>query len=218
MSAMFFSVWRQVAAGKTPMRALMNEALRSHTVQSGVVVDVGGGKNPSYRSYLQGWHAGVRNLDKQHGEGASREVDFERDTLPFDDASVDQVLIFNVLEHVYHHEHLVRELRRILKEGKDVLGFVPFLINYHPDPHDYFRYTGEALRQIFKDAGFANIEIHTVGLGPFVVNGNTLASFMPRAVNTLVWPVVYAFDRLLLALKPSFAARFPLGYLFILTK
>lgn len=200
------------------MRALMNEALRAYSVDPGIVVDVGGGKSPSYKTYLSGWHEGVHNIDIQHGGGASRTVDFEYDRLPYENESVDQVLIFNVLEHVYHHAHLVGEMHRVLKNGKYVIGFVPFLINYHPDPHDYFRYTDEALQKIFKDIGFTAVEVRLVGFGPFTVNCNTLASFMPRVFNALGWPFAYVFDRILLRLKPQLAARFPLGYLFVLTK
>jgi SAM-dependent methyltransferase len=216
---MFLSTWRQILGGKTLMRACMNNALAAYTLTPGIVLDIGGGKNPSYFKYLKGVTAtNVINIDKQHGEGARKDVDFETDRLPFDDSSLDEVLILNVLEHVYHHMHLAREMHRVLKEGKRVIGFVPFLINYHPDPRDYFRYTDEALETIFKEAGFAKVEVKPLGYGPFSVNFNNLASFMPWYLNAFAWPFTYAADRLLLAFKPSFKKRFPLGYLFILTK
>ena len=99
-----------------------------------------------------------------------------------------------------------------------MLGFVPFLIQYHPDPNDYFRYTDEALEKIFAQAGFTNINIKRLGLGPFSVNFNNLASFMPRAFNVLCWPIAYMLDRFVLSLKPNFKERFPVGYLFVLEK
>jgi hypothetical protein len=126
--------------------------------------------------------------------------------------------MLNVLEHIYHHAFFIGEAYRILKLGKSVIGFVPFLINYHADPHDYFRYTDEALRALFTEAGFREVTVIPIGFGPFAVNFNTLASFMPRAFNALVWPFYYALDAILLALKPGMAKRFPLGYVFILVK
>lgn len=219
MSGMFFKVWRQIAAGKTLMRSLMNIALSRYALEQGTVVDLGGGKNPSYLKFLKGVPgARISNIDKQHGSGSAGTIDFEKDALPYTNESADQVLMLNVLEHVYHHAFFVGEAFRILKYGKTVIGFVPFLVNYHADPHDYFRYTHEALEKIFLEAGFSEAEIHSLGIGPLAVNFNTLASFMPRLFNTLVWPLYYLFDQALLIIKPGLTKRFPLGYLFILTK
>lgn len=216
---MLFRVWKQIALGKTLLRSLMNIALSDHTLVPGIVVDLGGGRNPSYLGFLKGVSdTTFKNIDMQHGEGTARTIDFETDALPYDDESVDQILMLNILEHIYHHTFFVRESFRILKPGKTVIGFVPFLINYHADPHDYFRYTHEALRRIFRDAGFREVDIRPLGGGPFLLNFNTLASFMPRPIPALLWPFYYVLDRVLLALKPGLAKRFPLGYMFYLTK
>ncbi|MDQ1299437.1 MAG: hypothetical protein QG636_105 [Patescibacteria group bacterium] len=219
MYPMFIGVWKQLAAGKTPLRALMNQALSAHTLSTGVVVDLGGGKNPSYLNFLKGVkEATLQTIDMQHGVGEARLIDFEKDMLPYVDNSVDQVLMLNVLEHIYNHEFFVQETRRILKDGSTVIGFVPFLINYHADPHDYFRYTHEALKRIFADTGFTESRIETIGGGPMLLNFNTIASFAPRLVTTILWPFYYALDCSLLRIKPGFKKRFPLGYLFVLTK
>lgn len=216
---MFFKVWRQIAAGKTLMRSLMNIALSEYALETGDVLDVGGGNRPSYLTFLQNVEqANIINVDQQYGTDWRKKIDFEKDRLPFDENSVNQILVLNVLEHIYNHRHLVAEMHRVLKKNKTLIGFVPFLINYHADPHDYFRYTHEALRRIFVDAGFSTVSITPVGLGPFSLNFNTLASFVPRYIMVFVWPFSYALDRILLAVKPSMATRFPLGYMFLLTK
>lgn len=216
MKNTFLSVWKQLAQGKTPMRSLMNHALSERTLSGPLVLDVGGGKTPSYFNYLarQG-EPEIVTLDKQYGKGT---VDFEKDQLPYADGAVDQVLVLNVLEHIYNHRFLVSEIYRVLKPGGTVIGFVPFLINVHRDPHDFFRYTDEALTRIFSDAGFTKVKISTVGRGPFAVHASNLASFMPRIFNTAIWPFAYVLDAILLALKPNFRERFPLGYLFDLSK
>jgi SAM-dependent methyltransferase len=215
---MFWNVWSQIARGKTLMRAMMNIALSRFTL-SGTVVDLGGGKNPSYMQYLtRGEGVTFANIDIQHGEGAARAVDFETDALPYADGSVDTILMLNLLEHIYNHTHLVREAHRILGAGKTVTGFVPFLVNYHADPHDYFRYTDEALERIFREAGFSAIEINTIGMGPFAVHLNDLTSFLPRWFTIFMWPGIFVADSFFLKLKPSLRKRFALGYLFVLTK
>ncbi len=219
MQSMLFTIGRQIAAGKTPLRALMNIALSEHTLTPGVVVDLGGGNNPSYLGYLKGVsEVTFKNIDIQYGEGEARAIDFETDTLPYEDNSIDQILMLNVLEHIYNHVFFAQQACRILKPGRTVIGFVPFLINYHADPHDYFRYTHEALERIFQTAGFSQVDIRPLGGGPFMLNFNTLASFVPRHPLLLVWPFYYALDKLVLAIRPALRKRFPLGYLFILTK
>lgn len=212
---MFVAVWKQIAAGKTLMRSLMNLHLSRYTLASGTVLDLGGGKKPSYFQFIKpNPRSHVTNIDKQYGDAWRKDVDFEQDRLPFEDGSVQQVLVLNVFEHIYNHQHLAREIRRVIAPGGEVIGFVPFLINYHADPHDYFRYTHEALAKIFTGSGFSRVSVIPIGYGPFALNFNTLASFLPRYITTVIWPFYYALDTVLLSVKPGMRTRFPLGYIF----
>lgn len=213
---MFFKIWKNILKGKTLLRSMMNISLLEYEIKNGIVLDIGGGKNPSYFSFLKkNKEATIVNFDKKY---SGENIDFEKDRIPYDDNSVDQVLMFNILEHVYNHKFLMKEVYRVLKKDEKVLGFVPFMINYHADPNDYFRYTHEALEKIFKDVGFSKIEIIPLGYGPFSINFNNLASFMPTIFNVVVWPFYFVLDKILLMAKPGFKNRFPVGYLFILKK
>ena len=112
---------RKLYAGQTLCRILMNTALAHETIR-GRVVDIGGGRSPDYFSYLK------------TEDGAAIEVsdlsvsplDFEKDALPYASGSVDTALMCNVLEHIYHHTHLLSEARRILNPKGELIGFVPF--------------------------------------------------------------------------------------------
>lgn len=213
---MFFRIWKSILKGKTFNRSVMNIALSEYSLEKGTVLDIGGGNNPSYFNFIKGVNeTNIVNFDKQYSD---KGIDFEKDALPYDDDSADQILMFNLLEHIYNHKFIVSEAYRVLKKDKTLIGFVPFLINYHADPNDYFRYTHEALDRIFKEAGFSNVEIKPLGYGPFSINFNNLAGFMPAIFNTIVWPFYFVLDKVLLSLKPSFKERFPVGYLFILKK
>lgn len=188
-------------------RALANETLR------GRVVDIGGGRSPDYFSYLQA-EGGV---EIEASDLSLSPIDFEKDTLPYESSSVDTVIMCNILEHIYNYPHLLRETRRIMRPGSRLIGFVPFWVGYHPDPHDYFRYTDEALLKIFTEAGFENITITRIGRGPFAANFNTIVLSMPHLLRPILYIPYMLLDRLFLFLRPASGTRFPLGYLFTAT-
>ena len=191
----------------------MNLGFREYKL-SGVVVDVGGGRSPDYFEYFDMTHVTSVTLI----DGAISGINFEKDALPFADASVDTVVCANVLEHVYNYQFLVGEMKRILKPSGMLVGFVPFFIQYHPDPHDYFRYTKEALLRIFSDAGFVDIEIKEIGGGPFLANFNTIVLSLPRFIRVILFPFYALFDKMFLTLRPSATIRYPLGFIFSMRK
>ena len=210
---MFFKLLPQILRGKSLIRALMNIELKQYRLR-GQVIDIGGGTNPSYFAFLQQEPGTtITNIDGKHDK-----IDFEKDRLPVDDESADVVLLFNVLEHIYHYSFVSSEMFRIVKQKGRELGFVPFLVNYHPDPHDYFRYTSESLRNIFSEVGFQNITITPVGLGPLAVGYNMIVTIFPRIITVLLFPLIFYTDALLLTLKPVLKERYALGYLFELRK
>jgi SAM-dependent methyltransferase len=203
---------RFLLRGQSLARILMNEALAHETLR-GSVVDVGGGHHPDYFDFLR--RAGevqVRVLD-----ASLSGIDFEKDPFPFGEASADTILLCNVLEHIYDYRFLLRQVRRILKEGGQLIGFVPFWVGYHPDPHDYFRYTGEALQRILAEADFKDTRIRTIGGGPVLANFNTLVLSLPRILRPLAYLPYAVLDALFLTLSPKSRGRNPLGFLFTAT-
>lgn len=212
-----YELLKQIARKKSLLRSLMNIEATNYTI-SGKVLDLGGGSDLAkftYYSFLKKEEGTeVLNLDLKSG----KRIDFEKDNLPYGDESVDQVLAFNLLEHIYNYRHLTSEATRVLKTGKTFIGFVPFLINYHPDPNDYFRYTKEALHNIFTEAGFKEIKIKAVGIGPLAVNFNVLSPFLPVFIRCLIFPFYYFADKIILKLRPYMTDRYPLGYFFELRK
>jgi len=204
---------KNIARGQTLLRTLMNQGFKEIAL-SGVVVDVGGGRSPDYFDYFD-----TKAVEKITPIDASiSRIDFEKDPLPPADASVDTVVCANVLEHVYNYRFLVGQMHRVLRSGGKLVGFVPFLIQYHPDPHDYFRYTNEALTRIFEEAKFTDITIRSIGGGPFSANFNNLVLSVPRVISVILYPFYALLDRLFLALRPRARARYPLGFIFEMRK
>lgn len=198
------------------LRSLMNTRVHDFEI-GGTVVDIGGGSKPEYHPFFK-CTGPVNFTVVDLKESAGKRLDLETDRLPFADAHADNVLMFNLLEHIYNHAFVVSEIYRILKHNGRLIGFVPFLVNYHPDPHDYFRYTREALDRIFKDAGFDVVIVEEIGRGPFTVNYNNIVLSMPRICRVVLFPFYYLLDSIMLRLRPKIGRRYPLGYMFEATK
>jgi SAM-dependent methyltransferase len=209
---MFF-ILKKIVGGQSLLRIMMNVGFRGYVLK-GRVVDIGGGRAPDYFDYFDL----SRPTSTEALDGSISGIDFETDALPYMDESVDTALCANVLEHVYNHRFLVGEMHRILKTDGQLIGFVPFLIQYHPDPHDYFRYTKEALMRIFAEAGFKDIHIKEVGGGPFATNFNNIMLSVPRSIAALLFLVYWPLDRLFLKVRPKVRERYPLGFIFVMKK
>lgn len=196
--------------GQTPGRILMNIELSNYMLR-GNVVDIGGGHRPDYFNYFQREPgAEVTVID-----GSVQKIDFEKGRLPFEDGTIDTVILCNVLEHMYTYKHLLSEINRIMAPDAQLIGWVPFWCNYHPDPHDYFRYTHEALEKIFAESEFSNVEIKRVGRSPVYANLENIILSVPRIVRPILY-VWYGFwDKVFLKLRPASAQRCPLGFLFV---
>lgn len=204
-----FATMRDLYAGKTLARILLERALAG-TVVSGRVVDVGGGRDPHYLALVKkAPGATIEAVD-----GSISGIDFERDPLPYESASVGTLLCMNTLEHVFDHRHLLKEMRRVLVEGGSVIGFVPFWVGYHPDPHDFFRYTDEALSRLLGEAGFSDVRINALGGGPLAANFNTIVLSVPRVLRPPLYLWYACFDWLFVTLRPKSITRNPLGFLF----
>lgn len=211
-------ILKQTLAGKTINRMLMNAALRNLKI-SGRILDLGGGRiRSSYFQFLslQDPHE-IVSLDLLPHRNPDIIADVEK-SLPIQDSEYDHVLCFNLLEHLYHKKHLLNEVKRILKPGGTFIGYVPFLVKYHPDPHDYFRYTGEALSRLLLEAGLSDIQIKFIGRGPFTASWSQIEFVLPRIIRWPVTYLVFALDSMLARLNPVFKNTYALGYVFIAQK
>ncbi len=71
--------------------------------------------------------------------------------LPFRDNSVDLIICTGTLEHIENPWIAVNEFKRVLKKNGYCYTGVPFMQGYHLDPSDYWRFTMEGLKILFKD-------------------------------------------------------------------
>ncbi len=205
---------KEISRQKSVTRALLNDRLRHETLR-GVTIDIGGGKDASYLpSITKAADVVFTTFDVKAGA----HINFETDALPAASNVYDTVLFLNVMEHIFNHQHLAQEVVRITKVGGTVIGFVPFLMWYHPDHHDYFRYTDEALQKIFTAAGATKITIEPIAHGPFTAAAQMITQSFPRLLQPVVFTLFYGMDSLYLWLRPKRGRNFALGYYFVLKK
>ncbi|MBB1598191.1 bifunctional 2-polyprenyl-6-hydroxyphenol methylase/3-demethylubiquinol 3-O-methyltransferase UbiG [Achromobacter sp. UMC46] len=132
----------------------------------GNVLDVGAGNAP-WKSYLP---AGVQyvglDVDKADEFNMRPDTDivyYPGGKFPFDDGIFANALCVEVLEHVPDTETLLAEIYRCLKPGGQLLMTVPWSARRHHIPHDYFRFTPEALAMLLHKQGLENIQISERG-------------------------------------------------------
>ncbi|MEM7819489.1 MAG: class I SAM-dependent methyltransferase [Candidatus Aenigmatarchaeota archaeon] len=123
--------------------------------------------------------------------------------LPFKDKSFDTVMIVAVLEHVKEPQIVINEIHRVLKKDGIVYSATPFMQPYHPSPTDYWRFTKDGLRYLFRE-----FEIIDIGVcaGPV----STLAwlttrffrNMLPRKINSLSSVIMIFFKPFQLIEKP----------------
>ena len=213
MNALLYikEIWR----GKDLYRIFMNTECSKYTLR-GKISDVGSGASQAsyHRFFKKEPDTEILALDR-----ATSRIDFERDPLPYPDAGIDVILAFNVFEHIFNYSNLLSEIRRVLKPGGRVYGAVPFLVGYHPDPKDFWRYTGSALQNIFESNGFKEVQIKILGRGPFIAGYSQIEFLFPRPVKLAVLPGLFLLDWIFYKIRPKTnRQKFALGLFFMLTK
>jgi SAM-dependent methyltransferase len=133
--------------------------------QGGTVVDFGSGDRP-YEQLLLTRFARYLAADNEttiRGHEGRPNVWIRDGRVDLPPGSVACVLLTELLEHVYEPRAVIAECHRLLQPGGYVIGSVPFARGEHEAPHDFYRYTSFALRQLFTDGGFVVRELDYVG-------------------------------------------------------
>lgn len=78
-----------------------------------------------------------------------------RHHLPFPDNTFDVIVTTKIiLEHVTEPSEVMKEFHRVLKPGGRAFITAPHIRRQHQKPHDYFRFTENALEYLAKKSGF----------------------------------------------------------------
>ena len=174
------------------------------SAMSGVVLDVGGGRDSPLAGF---WTDAARRIRLDISDAFGPHVQADGAALPIRSDAVDAVLMSEVLEHVPQPQAVIDEVFRVLKPGGTLAGSVPFLAQgLHADPHDYYRYTDQALLRFM--AAFEDVSVRPHGNGLGIAWRMIVSRFrILRPLNPLMRRLSRTPDR-----------RVPEGYTFRATK
>jgi SAM-dependent methyltransferase len=146
-------------SAKSIARLSLDNALRAslESIDLGRVLDVGA-KGQPYREWLDR-STEYLSLDMISHEGVDIVGDIH--ALDWPGEYFDTVIMTEVLEHLHSPQEAVTEIHRLLKPGGICLLTTRFFHPYHPDPEDYYRFTGAGLRHLCR--AFAEVDVQPLG-------------------------------------------------------
>ena len=214
----YFAIVPSVLRGKTLLRSLNNRNLEQQRVY-GKILDIGAGNTRgSHYDHIQfDANTVIETVDIDPSKDPTYLLNVEQDRLPILDSCFDFVFCFNLLEHISNRTYLLTETYRILNQNGTLLGNIPFLHRYHPDPSDYVRLTHEQLERELSQSSYRATRIIPIGSGPFIAAYAQIEFLIPRIIRVLCIPFAILLDLILQSLRPNrrFVEEFPLGYIFI---
>ena len=131
------------------------------------------------------------------------------------------VLFFNVLEHLPEYKLAFSEIYRIIKKKGNFVGSIPFIYQIHEAPEDYFRFTKKFLELNLKKYRFKQVKVKSLGFGPFVASYSLLYSYLKYIplLSQLCLLLAYILDSVIqLFVKTDLKEIYPVGYFFTAKK
>jgi len=131
------------------------------------------------------------------------------------------VLFFNILEHLPEYKLVFSEIYRIMKKRGFFIGSVPFIYQIHAAPNDYFRFSKQFFKLNLKKYKFKQVKVKALGFGPFTASYSLLwpyLKFLPL-LSQICLLLAYILDSFIqVFVKTDLKEIFPLGYFFVAKK
>ena len=159
-------------------KSLFNPFYISHSEMSKVVssfaidykgnmLDIGCGQKP-YLNLFDNIvdYVGLEVEPDEYRE-KNKTADFYYDgvTLPFDNNSFDNIVCFQVLEHVEDYQSFLNEIVRVLKPRGNLMLSLPFIWPEHEMPYDFRRFNVNGLELELKKCNFEIVKTIKVTKG-----------------------------------------------------
>lgn len=126
------------------------------------ILDAGCGEQP-LREEIEAAGATYIGLDIEQNRAGTVDLIAPLWNVPIEDASIDTIVLTEVLEHVPDSAGAFREMARLVRGEGTILITTPFAYPLHEEPHDYVRLTPRAIEWLAQQNGFTLTEASTLG-------------------------------------------------------
>lgn len=139
-------------------RITLDEILNSYfkALPSERVLEIGEGKNSLNRKKIRATIYQTLDIRKEIEPDICGSI-YE---IPMKDESVGIIIAIEVLEHCYSPQKAIDEIYRILKKNGICILSARFIYKIHGSPHDYYRFTDQALSCLFQNFKTKEIKAH----------------------------------------------------------
>lgn len=163
---------------------------------SGKTIDVGSGSKP-YKDLFKNVteYIGL-DIEKSGHDHKTSDIDvfYDGKSFPFKNSTIDSLVFFEVLEHVFNPDEFLTEIRRVVKPGGKCVVTIPFIWGEHEQPYDFARYSSFGLKHLFDNYQLEIVEhkkyLSDFRLFPLLVNSyiyTTCKRFIP---GVLAWILI----------------------------
>ncbi|MCB9798587.1 methyltransferase domain-containing protein [Candidatus Nomurabacteria bacterium] len=204
---------KEALRGRTLYRILFSWEIEKHCYKiEGPILDIGGGRNPTYQKYL-GKDAQLVRSEPFASKDPDVLLDMNEEKWDIEPESYQTIFCHNTLYIAKEPRQVLRNIYAVLKPRGQLFLTTPFVFRESPEPTDYDRYTSARLEEMLKSAGFQEIQIIPFGKS-FSTCAYVLYPFMYFRVIKLV------LFGLALLLDKGVPKRFsvPLGFFTIAKK
>ena len=221
MNKNYLKFFKLILGKNSLLRALqiyecLNTNLSGISLEFGAIND----KNKTFSNYVKGkskFHYSNKIINKRSNTFYS---DLTK-KIKVSAKTYENVLLFNVLEHLPEYKMAFSEIYRILKKGGNFIGSVPFIYQIHAAPNDYFRFSRQFFELNLKRYRFKKVKVKSLGFGPFIASYALLHSYLKFLpfLSQILLLLAYILDSFIqIFVKTGLKEIFPLGYFFTAKK
>jgi len=186
-----FFLYKQIMTGKSYMRATHNLFLKKRLRINNLTGDLGSGGKNDYNKFIFKNLNLVKSFDFYKSNNSTIKINLEKN-FSLKKYKLKNIIIFNVLEHIFEKEILLKSISKSLNKNGKLEIFVPFMYKYHGDPNDYYRFTHSYLKKFLEKNGF-KVKITLIGAGQFNVILEILFKYFKLDILKIILSPIFIF-------------------------
>ena len=186
-----FFLYKQIMTGKSYMRATHNLFLKKRLRINNLTGDLGSGGKNDYNKFIFKNLNLVKSFDFYKSNNSTIKINLEKN-FNLKKYKLKNIIIFNVFEHIFEKEILLKSISKSLNKNGKLEIFVPFMYKYHGDPNDYYRFTHSYLQKFLEKNGF-KVKITLIGAGQFNVILEILFKYFKLNILKIILSPIFIF-------------------------